>query len=100
MKNIIYLTGLKVIVKGLMVWSMMLYKNVKDVALAEEDIVDNAWSCKKLKTIDKVDNLITWRIYKLLGEEVISADNKRILRKQLRVVNLYLGHTQDILYTK
>ena len=98
MKNILYTTGLKIIVRGLMIWSRIFHKSIKEKVLEEGTITNKAWSSKKLKTIDKVDNLITWNVYKLLGEGYVSADNKKILRLQLSLVNLYLGHAQEMLY--
>lgn len=98
MKNILYTTGLKIVVKGLIIWSMIFHKSIKEKVLEEGSITNKAWSSKKLKTIDKVDNLITWNVYKLLGEGYVSADNKKILRLQLSLVNLYLGHAQEMLY--
>ena len=98
MKNMIYTTGLKIVVRGLMIWSMVFYKSIREKVLEEGPITDKAWSSKKLKTIDRVDNLITWNVYKLLGKGYVSADNKKILRKQLSLVNLYLGHAQEMLY--
>ena len=98
MKNILYTTGLKIVVKGLIIWSMIFHKSIKEKVLEEGPIIDKAWSSKKLKTIDRVDNLITWKVYELLGEGYVSADNKKILRMQLSLVNLYLGHAQEMLY--
>ena len=98
MKNILFTTGLKIVVRGLMIWSMVFYKSIREKVLEEGPITDKAWSSKKLKTIDRVDNLITWNVYKLLGKGYVSADNKKILRKQLSLVNLYLGHAQEMLY--
>lgn len=98
MKNILYTTGLKIVVKGLIIWSMVFHKSIKEKVLEEGPITDKAWSSKKLKTIDRVDNLITWNVYKLLGEGYVSAYDKKILRLQLSLVNLYLGHAQEMLY--
>ncbi|MFR5265538.1 hypothetical protein [Clostridium sp.] len=98
MKNILYTTGLKIVVKGLIIWSMIFHKSIKEKVLEEGPITDKAWSRKKLKTIDRVDNLITWNVYKLLGEGYVSAYDKKILRMQLSLVNLYLGHAQEMLY--
>lgn len=98
MKNILYTTGLKIVVKGLIIWSMIFHKSIKEKVLEEGPITDKAWSSKKLKTIDRVDNLITWKVYKLLGEGYVSAYDKKILRMQLSLVNLYLGHAQEMLY--
>ncbi len=98
MKNILYTTGLKIVVKGLIIWSMIFHKSIKEKVLEEGPITDKVWSSKKLKTIDRVDNLITWKVYELLGEGYVSADNKKILRLQLSLVNLYLGHAQEMLY--
>ena len=98
MKNILYTIGLKIVVKGLIIWSMIFHKSIKEKVLEEGPITDKAWSSKKLKTIDRVDNLITWKVYELLGEGYVSADNKKILRMQLSLVNLYLGHAQELLY--
>lgn len=98
MKNILCTTGLKIVVKGLIIWSMIFHKSIKEKVLEEGPITDKAWSSKKLKTIDRVDNLITWKVYELLGEGYVSADNKKILRLQLSLVNLYLGHAQEMLY--
>lgn len=98
MKNILYTTGLKIVVKGLIIWSMIFHKSIKEKVLEEGAITDKAWSRKKLKTIDRVDNLITWNVYKLLGEGYVSAYDKKILRMQLSLVNLYLGHAQEMLY--
>lgn len=78
MKNILYTTGLKIVVKGLIIWSMIFHKSIKEKVLEEGPITDKAWSSKKLKTIDRVDNLITWKVYELLGEGYVSADNKKI----------------------
>ena len=77
---------------------MVFYKSIREKVLEEGPITDKAWSSKKLKTIDRVDNLITWNVYKLLGKGYVFADNKKILRKQLSLVNLYLGHAQEMLY--
>ena len=98
MKNILYTTGLKIVVKGLIIWSMIFHKSIKEKVLEEGPITDKVWSSKKLKTIDRVDNLITWNVYKLLGEGYVSAYDKKILRMQLSLVNLYLGHAQEMLY--
>ena len=98
MKNILYTTGLKIVVKGLIIWSMIFHKSIKEKVLEEGPITDKAWSSKKLKTIDRVDNLITWNVYKLLGEGYVSTYDKKILRLQLSLVNLYLGHAQEMLY--
>lgn len=98
MKNILYTTGLKIVVKGLIIWSMIFHKSIKEKVLEEGPITDKVWSSKKLKTIDRVDNLITWKVYELLGEGYVSDDNKKILRLQLSLVNLYLGHAQEMLY--
>ncbi|MFR5263990.1 hypothetical protein [Clostridium sp.] len=98
MKKILYTTGLKIVVKGLIIWSMIFHKSIKEKVLEEGPITDKAWSRKKLKTIDRVDNLITWNVYKLLGEGYVSAYDKKILRMQLSLVNLYLGHAQEMLY--
>ena len=98
MKKILYTTGLKIVVKGLIIWSMIFHKSIKEKVLEEGPITDKAWSSKKLKTIDRVDNLITWNVYKLLGEGYVSAYDKKILRLQLSLVNLYLGHAQEMLY--
>lgn len=98
MKNILYTTGLKIVVKGLIIWSMIFHKSIKEKVLEEGSITNKAWSSKKLKTIDRVDNLITWNVYKLLGEGYVSAYDKKILRLQLSLVNLYLGHAQEMLY--
>ena len=98
MRNILYTTGLKIVVKGLIIWSMIFHKSIKEKVLEEGPITDKVWSSKKLKTIDRVDNLITWKVYELLGEGYVSADNKKILRLQLSLVNLYLGHAQEMLY--
>ena len=98
MKNILYTTGLKIVVKGLIIWSMIFHKSIKEKVLEEGPITDKAWSRKKLKTIDRVDNLITWNVYKLLGKGYVSAYDKKILRLQLSLVNLYLGHAQEMLY--
>lgn len=98
MKNILYTTGLKIVVKGLIIWSMIFHKSIKEKVLEEGPITDKAWSSKKLKTIDRVDNLITWKVYELLGEGYVSAYDKKILRLQLSLVNLYLGHAQEMLY--
>ena len=98
MKNMIYTTGLKIVVRGLMIWSMVFYKSIREKVLEEGPITDKAWSSKKLKTIDRVDNLITWNVYKLLGKGYVSAYDKKILRLQLSLVNLYLGHAQEMLY--
>lgn len=57
MKNILYTTGLKIVVKGLIIWSMIFHKSIKEKVLEEGPITDKAWSRKKLKTIDRVDNL-------------------------------------------
>ena len=98
MRNILYTTGLKIVVKGLIIWSMIFHKSIKEKVLEEGPITNKAWSSKKLKTIDRVDNLITWNVYKLLGEGYVSAYDKKILRLQLSLVNLYLGHAQEMLY--
>ena len=98
MKNILYTTGLKIVVKGLMIWSMIFHKSITEKVLEEGPITDKVWSRKKLKTIDRVDNLITWNVYKLLGKGYVSAYDKKILRLQLSLVNLYLGHAQEMLY--
>ncbi len=98
MRNILYTTGLKIVVKGLIIWSMIFHKSIKEKVLEEGPITDKVWSSKKLKTIDKVDNLITWNVYEFLGEGYVSAYDKKILRLQLSLVNLYLGHAQEMLY--